>query len=449
MNLVFLTRNLLTEESFVYMTSSDHRVKESTSAYPGRTVSWTSFAFDYAPVTVTVHTLRDFKTCTVLPSRYRIACSRAGANQATFGVGANRTTMSVEFDNDQTGPDKDVTDKLFIFADAPESSVPSKDDPSVLYYDVGMHDLNGQLAIPEGVKEVYLAPGAFVEGGFITTSSHPVTIHGRGVLDARNYTWHDDRFRMAMITMLEGSNHTVEGITLSDPTEFFLHALSDYVTISNVKTLGAWVYNNDGFTLGFGGVVTDSFVHANDDSIKLYSSNVTVTRCVVWQAQNGAVFQFGWWPTRTVHFIQVSYVDVIHVDWCTFRGDNCDGISDNDAVFDLAGNTTLFNSSYMTFTEIHVEGYCPRIFNFRFPDEAKGVFADVTFQNLQIDSQYNPNRLIYNVIAGSGKAGRVENWGFLNFVISERCVSDPSKSNFLIGNGSTSNIFFECPEKYQ
>ena len=58
-----------------------------------------------------------------------------------------------------------------VFADAPETQVPNKHDSRVLYYDVGVHDLHGQLALNSQITEVYLAPGAWVKGGFKITAT--------------------------------------------------------------------------------------------------------------------------------------------------------------------------------------------------------------------------------------------------------------------------------------
>jgi hypothetical protein len=38
--------------------------------------------------------------------------------------------------------------------------------------------------------------------------------------------------------------------------------------------VGAWTYNSDGIAVGSGGRVTDTFIRANDDSIKLFISSV-------------------------------------------------------------------------------------------------------------------------------------------------------------------------------
>lgn len=102
--------------------------------------------------------------------------------------------MSVEFDYDNgTTGVRDITDKLLVFADPPETEVPSKNDSSVLYYDVGVYNLGRQLVIPSKIKQIYLAPGAFVQGGFRTSGDQSVKIYGRGIVDNSIYRWHDSR----------------------------------------------------------------------------------------------------------------------------------------------------------------------------------------------------------------------------------------------------------------
>nr|KAG5690227.1 hypothetical protein BaRGS_026679 [Batillaria attramentaria] len=181
--------------------------------------------------------------------------------------------FSVEFDYDYGDFFNDIRDRLLVFADPPETHRPSKTD--------------SKLHLAAGIEEVYLAPGAWVKGGFITTQDHPVIIHGRGVVDNTDYPWHDHR------------------------------AQAENVTIRNVKTLGAWIPNNDGFVTGKSGVIEDCFVHADDDGIKLYNSNTRVSRVVMWQGPNGSLLQAGWTVKHDTHHVRVTDVDVIHTDWCS------------------------------------------------------------------------------------------------------------------------------------
>ncbi|KAK3083202.1 hypothetical protein FSP39_016604 [Pinctada imbricata] len=231
--------------------------------------------------------------------------------------------MSIEFDNDHGSNTKDIRDKMLVFVDAPELFVPNREAKGVLYYGPGVHNLNGQKLLDSSVIEVYIAPGAFIKGGFRTTSNHAVKIHGRGVLSTEGYPWHDSRFKWATINMDSGSGYVIEGITISDPTNFYIRALGSHNTVRNVKTVAAWTFNSDGVATGSNGLVENSFFMANDDAIKLYADNIVVRNCVVWQCQNGAVFQTGWWSSRKMHHVRVSDVDVIHTDWCTFKGNHC------------------------------------------------------------------------------------------------------------------------------
>ena len=41
------------------------------------------------------------------------------------------------------------------------------------------------------------------------------------------------------------------------------------MTVNDVKTVAPWNANSDGFEVGVGGLVEDSFVMANDDNIKV------------------------------------------------------------------------------------------------------------------------------------------------------------------------------------
>nr|KAG5714633.1 hypothetical protein BaRGS_000121 [Batillaria attramentaria] len=185
---------------------------------------------------------------------------------AKFDVPSNTKMMSVEFDYDYgTSGHHDITDKLMVFADPPETHKPNKNDNHVLYYDVGVHNLNGQKDI--GAKT--------------------------------------EVFGYATVQMDKGSHHTIEGVTISESMGFFFRALSDSCTVRNIKTVGAWINNNDGIATGDNGVVQDCFIHANDDAIKIYSDGMHVSRCVVWQGLNGAVFQTGWYSGRDMQHVQM------------------------------------------------------------------------------------------------------------------------------------------------
>lgn len=61
------------------------------------------------------------------------------------------------------------------------------------------------------------------------------------------------------------------------------------------------------------------------------------------------------------NLLQVSNIDIIHVDWCTFKNSSCN-LSVNKAVFNHPGNITKsMDISDVVMEDIRVEGTCPRV----------------------------------------------------------------------------------------
>ncbi|CAC5410380.1 unnamed protein product [Mytilus coruscus] len=142
--------------------------------------------------------------------------------------------------------------------------------------------------------------------------------------------------------------------------------------------------------------------HLSNTASILYNDDAVIRNCVVWQAQNGAVFQTGWWTQRHMQHVRVSDIDIIHTDWCTFKGNNCH-LSDNNGVLDQTGNTKDFQISDVEFRNIRIEGIVPRIFNFNVHAGAVGHISDFSFVNWTIESQPMGDA-IHNVIKGSSSA---------------------------------------------
>ncbi|KAK6172918.1 hypothetical protein SNE40_016483 [Patella caerulea] len=278
---VYLSQGGNRKSSFTYITTSDQRAKEVSHAKGGRSVSWTSFSFSGGAVTAEIHTPHDFHSCIVRPQHYGYKCQRTGSKIAHVTVSSTSRMMSVEFDYDYGSSNADIKDKMLIFADPPESNVPNEHDSSVLFYKAGVHNLNGQMHLNNKIKTIYLAPGAWVEGGFLSTANHGVTLRGRGILSTRSYKWHDNRFSWGMLNFDKGNNHVVEGIVMVDPEQYFFRGLCDHNTTRNVKMIAPWTYNSDGVGMGHDALFEDTFIWANDDSFKVitnsYSDYITRT----------------------------------------------------------------------------------------------------------------------------------------------------------------------------
>ena len=219
----------------------------------------------------------------------------------------------------------------------------------VVVFEPGVHDL-GYWPVPNNVEHIHFAPGAVVFGALDVlplgrepgaldlnqtyrdawakeTLRKEFQLTGAGILSGAKLPWHlkkdftyhrdDHWWQHVKLLQLAVENIIVRDVTLVDSPYWVLSFLNDTDRRSrgrfeNFKMVGAWSYNNDGLPVpGGGSLVRDAFIHANDDALKLYHSGARVENCVVWQGNNGAVFQFGWFP-KTVRDVRVRDMDIIH-----------------------------------------------------------------------------------------------------------------------------------------
>lgn len=228
-------------------------------------------------------------------------------------------------------------------------------DADILYFRPGVYWMPGttHAYLPERIRWVYLAPGAYLKGALeFRGDAHDYRVTGYGVLSGENYVYEPDRRNQygsrreadgdchgSCVKMLQFYSSAkpqrllVQGITVVEPPyhSFVVHGNPDSMItdFAHYKQVGAWYWQTDGVELYRGGSIRNSFLHANDDVFKLYHSDVKVQDCVVWKSENGPVFQWGWVP-RAMENITVDGVDIIH-----------------NRMFwnDLKHNTGLFNAA--------------------------------------------------------------------------------------------------------
>ncbi|HMP71697.1 MAG TPA: family 49 glycosyl hydrolase [Kiritimatiellia bacterium] len=233
-------------------------------------------------------------------------------------------------------------------------------DTEILYFPPGVYWIpwNEHAYLLDRVRWIYLAPGAYVKGAMEfrgTREDYRVT--GHGVLSGELYVYEADRSRahghvpytqrsdlapdchgtcvkmLQFFSMDHPQNILVHGITLLEPP---YHTFTIHGNLSSIradfhhyKQVGGWYWQTDGVELYPRSTLQNSFLHSNDDVIKLYHSHASVRNVVVWKGENGPVFQWGWVP-RNVRDVHVDRVDIIHnrMYWK-----------------DVKSNTGIFNSS--------------------------------------------------------------------------------------------------------
>lgn len=437
--------------SFVYMSvprsgegkiGYDEQDGAEFSSAAGLTMSWSSF--EYAEdVWVDIHlrtgqTISSADQVTIRPTD--LGFEKQLVDSSTIRVkvpyDADGYRFSVEFDpqlytayNDMSGASGELTtvaegnravhtepqNSMLVFANPMGSGteasedVPTAADGSIHYVEPGsvrdLDDISEEIVyfrpgtyymgsdyhalLPENVRWVYLAPGAYVKGAFrlphTTRSDFKVT--GLGVLSGEQYVYEpdttngyrhttEDNCHSTCVKMLqfESSNTDqtldLHGVTINQPPyhSFVVYAHEGgqevdvthfTMDVRNYKQVGSWYWQTDGIELYPDSTMRNTFFHANDDVLKLYHSNVTIDDTVIWKNENGPVIQWGWTP-RNVHDVTVDGTDVIHnrMYWKDVKYNTC--VFNSSSHWEDMGATDRADVSTtvrnLHFTDTRVEG---------------------------------------------------------------------------------------------
>jgi hypothetical protein len=462
----------------VYSSSSTRRcsevpaqkTKDECWCKPGHTQAWSSLWFAGAPVTVTVRNLKGWGSwdqVSLRPHHTNLTLHMINDTALSFTIPPSRLGYQLTLESagqmdPLTGCDgfpAIVGDSLMIFADpASMAPDPGSSTPGMLYFGPGLHDLHGQMVLPANVSRVYVAGGAWVSGGFITEDTGAsVTISGRGVVSGSSQTFLKDpagfgpcayngSYCWSLVNLDKGVAHRLEGLVLHDPPKFFFRSYAKGVAVSGVKMLGAWTYNTDGVVTGDGGVVTNTFIRSNDDSIKLFGSSMRVSDVVVWQMNNGGVFQLGWWSSHAQRDILVERVTVIHADWKKVDEKWCRTHPQNNAIFDLrgpGGGTPdpsaggIYNISNVTWRDIVVDSAVHGGGMVRLDlAAATGSLTDLTFEHVSV-----PAPMSSSVAVAEGQT--ISGLAFVELDVAGTCVHTAAAAGF--GDQTASvGLTFEC-----
>ena len=294
------------------------------------------------PVTVSVTCSSPIASARVLPSSLKIV-PRIRGKQLTLTI-TDPKPLTVEVNDDWVH-------SLHIFANPPEETAPRPDDPNVVYFGPGIHEI-GHLEIGSG-KTLYLAGGAVVRGVIRTDesyrSSRPVTgkqerrsygptvqlhgtgitLRGRGILDGTACPHHTRN-----LLAVDGSDIRIEGIVLRDSSTWNLPIRrSDRVVVQNVKVLG-YRANSDGIDICNSRNVTvercflrtwDDLIVVKTDRGQGEAKHIVARDCVLWNEVAHAL-SVGAELRENVDDVLFTNCDVIHDkgrEW-TLRVYHCD-----------------------------------------------------------------------------------------------------------------------------
>lgn len=246
---------------------------------------------------------------------------------------------------------------LHLFANPVEIDRPEPDDPNVIFFGPGIHEIS-HLEVGDH-KTVYVAGGAVVRAVIapdetfrissysglrnysptLVLGGHDITLRGRGIIDASACTTHARN-----MVYVKGTDITIEGVILRDaPTWTIPIRQSDRVRVHNVKMIG-YRANSDGVDIcnSRDVLVEDCFMRTLDDLIVVKADkgqgevrHIVARGCVLWN-QVAHALSVGAELRENVTDVLFTDCDVIHDqgrEW-SLRVFHCDAARVSDIRFE-------------------------------------------------------------------------------------------------------------------
>lgn len=368
----------------------------------GNSVSYGYFDFS-GTVSISVTPSSGFSSFKLVPSSLGITGVRSG-NTITFTL-SQPTNISLVLDNDYQGK------VLHLFAQEPESDIPSATDPNVLYYGPGYYDLSAQppLTLSSG-KTLYIGGGAVIRGRVKIDNASNVTIRGRGVL-LNDYNSPTDDIALALGAV---SNSTVKDIIVNRNIGSWTSAMHNcsFVNVTNYKAVSPYFASSDGFNINSSHDITfdKSFIHSADDAVAIKGMsdqipanslpvyNITYKNAQLWADANNTIGIGA--ETRAAYFQNIKFqnIDILY----NYDDKNHpDVLPDRSAINIFALHGTYFND--ITFEDIRVER-AKRLIN---------VQMDETFYFGSLTGNWNwpgamTNILYKNITSTSGGSNEIK-----------------------------------------
>ncbi|MDP4238197.1 MAG: glycosyl hydrolase family 28 protein [Bacteroidota bacterium] len=217
---------------------------------------------------------------------------------------------------------------LHIFANPFDIDAPRPDDPNIIYFGPGIHEIS-HLVVGDN-KTLYIAGGAILHAVIRTeekNNSHGeyppsiellgqnIKVCGRGIIDGTNCRTHSRN-----MIFIHGRNIKLEGIILRDASMWTVPIRrSDHVVVNNIKLFG-YRSNSDGIDICNSRDVTveNCFIRTSDDLIVVktdkgqgMSSNIVARGCVLWN-QFAHALSIGAEVSEDVNNVLFTDCDIIH-----------------------------------------------------------------------------------------------------------------------------------------
>ncbi|MCD8043371.1 MAG: glycosyl hydrolase family 28 protein [Tannerellaceae bacterium] len=323
---------------------------------------------------------------------------------------------------------------LHIFANPLETTIPSPDDPDVIWFGPGIHrpkDLPGDVFSIPSNKTVYLAPGAVIRGRFVCNRVENVRFAGRGYIE--------EPMRGFEFTYCK--NIEIDGITVINPSHYTVYGGEvDGLTIRNLKSFSCKGWSDGIDLMSCSDVdIEDIFMRNSDDCIAIYTHrwnfygdarNYRVKNAILWadvaHPVNIGLHGNAEGKGEVIENLHFSDIDILEHDEDDRNYQGCFAFSVSDR--NLVRN--------VTFENIRVESIQEgQLFNMRVLYNEKYSFApgrgieNVTFRNIRYDGiGENPS-----IIEGYSQEYGIRNVTFENLVIRDKRMKSLQEANIRVG----------------
>lgn len=392
--------------------------------FRGRSISWVNFSFS-GRVTIQIRVRDTDKfslagSVKIFPARYGLkpvvhgnlisfTMTTPGQCSVEIGKDGYKNGLLIFANPPETDQPNPATDNYFTLTNATSTAISSVPESySGIYFKSGVHNI-GIYHVPAHIKNICFESGSWVYGAIDMDRHSNVKIFGRGVLSEAKLNYRASH----AIEAIHNSDHIdLEGIVLADTKYFAVRLLGTNNTVHWIKIVGGWTYNTDGIAAFAGSTVAHCFIWANDDNLKPYADNLTISDCVIWQLNNGAVIQLSWGNARATNVI-ISNVDVLHAEWNNDAANR--GIVSCIGDKFAKGGMSSWQRSFLI-KNLTTDTLVPFIFNIRpnpaSPDQIHGLTLKDWNIKMDRDKSYS------NYIEGSDPTNKFDGIVFDNFMLN-------------------------------
>jgi hypothetical protein len=283
---------------------------------------------------------------------------------------------------------------LLLFANPVEDFVKNSENPDLIYYGPGIHQVKNDLIEVGDNQTLYIAEGAVVKAGVRVTGNN-VTIRGRGIICGNEFVWGE--YSRHLIEVESSNNVEIRDIILRGGATWTMPIRnSKNIIVDNVKIVGGRAQNDDGINPcnSQDVMINNCFIRTDDDCIALKGmrrppqneniERITVENSILW-CDRARIFLLGH-ESRAEYMRDITFknIDIVHFSMTAF-------------LLEPGENMRLENTTFENF-RINGEGQKSLIrlrpvVNQYMYTKVPGYINDITFNKISVTGSEGPYKI--------------------------------------------------------